>query len=726
MEDKSRAGAVIISLLALGISHAQAQDVIDETTDIAPSQDMTAEDPPRQTDGGPVVLDAISVTARRREENVQDVPVSVTAIPAEDLSPGRATALEDLGQVTPNAMAGFSNGAQFTIRGVGGMALTGLDRQQGVGVFMDDVYMSRTWSAPYMLSDLEGAEIVRGSQSLLYGKNTIGGSVNMRTRNPGHDYDGFAEVSGGRFSRWNASVGQDVSLNEDVAMRFFMTGGRDEGYVKNTTTGDDEIDMNSIAGRWTTLADLTDDTSLRFVLDATWLDDDGRVPFVEVPLAKDFKSDLDQRSARNLLQGGVTAKLEHAFDFGDLTSISSVRGYAYDLILDGDFSPASMFMQGQVENQYQMSQEVRLESRLKDKPEAGDLDWRVGLFYMYENFDGRQVYDMAGNSLESGGTNVMQLETDTYSTFGELTYHLTSDFEVHGGIRHSLETKTGSVAEYAPSGTLFFGNGMPRSSGEETVSFTNFSPEFGLSYQVAPELKVFGRVSRGFKSGGISQFFDADGTANNYDPETAWSYEIGAKSQFLDNRVTVNASAFRIDWTNQQAFIFVDNINRVISNAAKASNMGFELEAAAQVTDDLRFNVNFGYQDAKYEAFKDDITNADYSGDPLPMAPKFSVGGGVDFYRPLYDDVDLFAKADYSFRSDYSFDPSNPYREHPTHLVNSEIGIQIGDIRGSLWGRNLLNQSYIQESFRNFLVADEDLGVVAEPLSFGASLKVEW
>jgi len=267
---------------------------------------------------------------------------------------------------------------------------------------------------------------------------------------------------------------------------------------------------------------------------------------------------------------------------------------------------------------------------------------------------------------------------------------------------------------------------MPRSSGEETVSFTNFSPEFGLSYQVAPELKVFGRVSRGFKSGGISQFFDADGTANNYDPETAWSYEIGAKSQFLDNRVTVNASAFRIDWTNQQAFIFVDNINRVIGNAAKASNMGFELEAAAQVTDDLRFNVNFGYQDAKYEAFKDDITNADYSGDPLPMAPKFSVGGGVDFYRPLYDDVDLFAKADYSFRSDYSFDPSNPYREHPTHLVNSEIGIQIGDIRGSLWGRNLLNQSYIQESFRNFLVADEDLGVVAEPLSFGASLKVEW
>lgn len=667
-----------------------------------------------------VGLDAIVVTARRRPEFAQQIPVSVTFLPEDALATGRIDSLEYLGNIAPHTVYSNNAGPFYTIRGVGSQGIGGLDQQLGVGVFVDDVFMSRTWAAPSFLTDLSGAEVVRGSQSLLYGKNTIGGAVNLRSTDPGGEFGGMLEATRGNFGFWRLKAAQDIAVSDAFSLRGFVTTTQSTGYIDNIVTGTTDADTDSIAARVTALADLGPDTTLRISLDGERIRDDGRIPYTTTDLALNFETNLDTVPFRDLDRGGATIRLDHAFAGADFTSISALRAYEFDLFLDGDFGPAPELIQGQQEEQWQFSQEFRLSSRGDSDTVAGDLNWRLGVYYLHEDFEGRQVFDVVGTTFDTASRNALKTNTDTISVFGELAYQISDRLELIGGARYTYEREEGDIEIASPSGNFFFGPGLTT---DGDTDYSNVSPEAGLNFEATPGVLAYVRVSRGFKAGGISQFVNPDLSANIYDPELAWSYEGGVKATLLDNRLTLNASAFHIDWKDQQAIVFVNAFQRVISNAASATNTGAELEAMYQISDELLFYGNVGYQDGQYETFVDEIVGADFSGNDLPYTPKWTGAAGMRWERPISSSASLFANADYSIRSSHSFDPLGAFRQGTNNLLSAEAGFQLRNIRASIWGKNLLDETYLREYFG---FSGQDFGVASEPLTFGGSVAVTW
>ncbi len=661
-------------------------------------------------------LAPIVVTARRRDEQIQNAPVAVTAIPADELSKGKVANLEDAAARAPNVLFN-GQGGPFSIRGVTSLGISGgVDRQPAVGLFVDDVFLARPLGYPFLLEDLERVEVVRGSQTTLYGKNTIGGAVNLISREPGNAMGG--EVS--------ATIGTDLDRRfkaafetpiegTDWAIRTSAAWSGMDGYINNIPTGSDVSDTNFFSGRTVLTGKIGDDTDVKIIADFTRDRSDGGLWYAPLPLAFDHKSEHDYDAENRVAAGGLSVRLDHAFDSFDLTSITAIRGHDMSQFLDGDFTSSPAIVQGQTEEQRQFSQDLRFSSN-------GDGPWRwaAGLFYMHENFNGTQYFDMASVPRALMSRDVFEQKANTFSAFAEVGYFVTPELELAAGARYTYDHKRTSSEISSPSGTFYFG---APGAVDDSVSFNNLSPEISATYHVSEGNIIFGKISRGYKSGGISPYIEADGSANKYDPEETTSYEIGAKATSADGRYALAASLFYTDWKDQQAVIYTTPFTRVYRNAAAATSKGFELEASAQLTDELKLLGGYGYTRASYEDFVDDVMGMDYSGNPLPFAPKHSFNAGLRWQHEFADAVLLTAGLDYTYRSSYSFTSDNGYRQSPTHIVDAHIGIEKDGWSALVWAKNLTDETYLKNYFN---YSGTDMGAAAPGRTVGITLSKKW
>ncbi|MEM1384184.1 MAG: TonB-dependent receptor, partial [Pseudomonadota bacterium] len=643
---------------------------------------------------GAVVLDPLTVTARRRPEDSQEAPAAVTVVQREDIGLGNIDTLEDVAFEAPNTVFN-EQGGPLTIRGIGSLGIAGgVDRQPGVGVFLDDVFIARPFGYPSFLNDTERVEVVRGSQATLYGKNTIGGAVNLVTRDPGPVLSVEAEGSLGLDRQFEALTGRvtaafDAPLGlprtgNGLGIRGYASWTGSEGYIENDTGNGTETvsDIDTLTTRLVLAGQIGDATRVRISTDYSRERDDGGLWFAPLPLALDFKATHDFPGTSEVDIAGVTARVDHDFGEVDLTSITAFRGHELETILDGDFTndPGFALGQAQRESQRQVSQDFRFAT------EFGRLGLRGGFFYMREWFEGDQFFDFASFPIEEWSRTTFDQTTDTVSVFGEASYAITPALEVVGGLRYTFDRKDTVSQTASPTGTFFLGApGLVA----ETVSFNDVSPELSLSYAVTDDALLFAKASRGFKSGGISPFIDEGGTANRYDPERTTSIEVGAKTLWLADRLRVNGSVFYIDWEDQQQVIAITPTTRVIRNAASSRSFGVELEGAFQITENLLATGNYGYLNAEYEEFVDTVLGRDFSGNPLPYSPEHSAGMGLRWSQPVAAGISLNAGVDYSFRSSYSFNPDNLFRQDPTHLVDARIGVSGETWSATLWAKNL-------------------------------------
>lgn len=665
---------------------------------------------------GETVLDTITVTARRREEKIQDAPVAVTAIQGDDLGKGRTDTMEDAAFKTPNVLFN-GQGGPLSIRGVTSLGIAGgVDRQPAVGMFLDDVYLARPMGYPFILEDLERVEVVRGSQATLYGKNTIGGAVNLISREPGDRTGGEVSATIGTDleSRFKAAFETPVE-GTSWAVRGVGSWSGNRGYITNLATGGDVSDTNLFSGRFVATGEVGDATRVKIIGDYTRDNSDGGLWYAPLPLAFDHKAIHDFEPENSAESGGVSVRVDHDFEAATLTSITAVRGHAMEMYLDGDFTATPYIGQAQVENQSQFSQEFRLSS-----PEGERFRWSGGLFYMHERFKGTQYFDFSSLPRDLWSRDVFEQSSDTVSVFGEAGYFVTPEFELSAGARYTYDRKSTTSEISTPSGTYMFGT-PGRAEGD--VSFSNISPEVAATYHFSEGNIAYAKVSRGYKSGGISPYIEADGSANSYDPETTTSYEIGAKATSADGRYTLAASLFYIDWKDQQAVIYTTPFTRVYRNAAAATSKGFEIEGTAELTDGIGLRLGYGYTNASYDDFVDSVMGKDYSGNPLPFAPRHSVTAGLAFERELGNGALVKAGLDYTFRSSYSFTSDNGYRQSPTHLVDARIGVEKDGWSATLWAKNLTDETYLKNYFS---YSGTDMGVAAPGRTIGITLAKAW
>jgi len=707
--------------------------------------------------------DVIVVTARRREERLLDVPLSVSAISGEALAKTGTLEITQIAQEVPNLTLEVSRGTNTTltafIRGVGQQdPVAGFEA--GVGLYVDDVYLNRPQAAVLDVYDVERIEVLRGPQGTLYGRNTIGGAIKYVTRRLPSEPEFKVRGTYGSYDQAELLVSGSVPLSDSLRIGASATRLSRGGFGDNLVQpGVENYNKDVWGGR----ATVEFDNGPVFVrLSGDYIKDtsDPRQGhrlitslFTGAPVLDNV---YDTRSGLNVVDQEVEAyggALTVAVEVSDTITLKSITGYREDKSttpIDFDSLPGADLDVPAIYNNDQFSQELQL------LYESDKLNGVLGAYYLDAN--AFTAFDVAlfttGDLLfflnplsDLRGLNAQTLGdvgTKTWSVFGDFTYDITDQFSVSVGGRYTNDKRTSRILRTTfvrGFSDLFDGTGIPiavTSDFRGSQTFKKFTPRASISYQPNENHNFYFSYSQGFKGGGFdprgqstqapdlngSGARDADDIFNflSFDPETVDSYEIGWKASLLDNRLNIAVAAFKGDYSDVQIPGSVgfdstgDGINDsfagITSNAASADVNGLEFEGRALVGRDFagpgsRFNVNWsvGYLDAKFNTFIDALGNDVADQRVFQNTPEFTVNAGFDLGLPVASGmVDFLGSV--SMRSDASqFEVRNAFLDQDGFsLVNASIVYSDDADRFSIGvhGKNLFDKRYIVSGY-NFV-----------------------
>jgi iron complex outermembrane recepter protein len=612
---------------------------------------------------GETGLEEIVVTAQRRAQNLQEVPIAVSAFSAAELENRGVTETLDLIQYVPNLFGsnntGLGSANAYYLRGLGNTE-TIATFDPPVGTYIDDVYISRQNANNFGFFDVERVEVLRGPQGTLFGRNTTGGAVNVILKKPGEEFAGFAEVGYGRFEKYMFRASVDLPFGEDFGVKLSGYYQDDKGYVKNVTTGDRLNDNDGSGLRAGVRFDISDTITWNFA--AAYVRNDGEnllnfdcnpaaptqckgrfvttglrenvatgsqfAPLVisgrkanydlanetdNTLLTSNFQVELGDQTL-NFITGVVNLKQQFALDFFDgrggpnlAAPNPPVRGFprgGFSILNDAEHE--------------QFTQEIKLTGELF----GGFVDYVTGL-YIYDESNRTDFADVFSIFIPNvpGGLGLLladrTLDNDTKATAGyaQVDFNLTDQLTVTGGIRYTDEKKTFSLFDNRPTcndGTieatcldnsrLVAANGTVIPRTQKTDLWT---PRVAVNFEPNDDMLLFASATRGFKSGGWNARATTPTQFLPFGPEKAWNYEAGFKSDWLDNRLRFNVTAFYLDVTDLQtpsAFVAPNGtISFITRNFADYENKGVEVEFNVIPFEGLNLYANAGFQDDKYK-----------------------------------------------------------------------------------------------------------------------------
>ena len=656
------------------------------TTTVALAQD--AAPPPAADEAGKI--EKVTVTARRTKENQQKVPASVSSFSEKSLDRIGATDVTGLQGAIPNANIaqgrGSSNATNIYIRGVGQPdALQTFD--PAVGVYVDDVYLSRIRGTQFELMDIERLEVLRGPQGTLYGKNTIGGALKVITRRPTDESKGAASFTVGSYGELVGNGTISGGLTDTLAASASLLIGSRDGYVENPVTDAEYNDRGVGAGRVKLAWDPSEDFQLDVSFD--YAEEDAAlnvgqatntlttilgVPLLVVP-ATPPEFNFETRTTPGLPNstemthwGGSASATWDLDDAWTLRSITAYRELQNRDYVDID---ATQLELGDVlvdVDQNQTSQELQLLY-------AG-TNWQLvsGLYYLRENIVSHQeayADDYLGGFL--GGNTFLRtvdddLQTTSWAAFANAVFALTDTVNLSTGIRYTEEEKEYFRTTSTFSNSALF-NGTFAFS--RTESWENVSPMVSLDWQANDNTLLYARYATGFKSGGFNGRANAAGEDQPYDPETLDSYEVGVKSDWADGTVRTNITAFYNDYTDFQARVSrsvtsptqpIPAIDFAVLNAGGLEIYGAELEFLAYPVPELRLDASIGYLHAEYTEFfevRAGPVTIDRSWQTPAFSPEWTMRFGSQYEWSLGDMGSLTLGAAARFRSEMALAVDN-------------------------------------------------------------------
>ncbi|WP_114392382.1 TonB-dependent receptor [Oleisolibacter albus] len=705
---------------------------------------------------GTSTMDEIVVTARRRSETLQDVPVSVSAFTAEALDLKGSPDITALQQSTPNLTMQVARGSNSTliafIRGVGQQdPLWGFE--PGVGLYVDDVYIARPQGAVLDIFDIERIEVLRGPQGTLYGRNTIGGAVKYVTRRIGDEASATLKLNVGSYEQRDVIGSFGTPIGDKVALGGAFAVYRRDGFGRNLTTGAEHYNKDINAGRLSLELTPTEDIFIRLAADKT--DDRSNArhghrerPFtvgaVTYPVLEDeydtyagLGDDNDVENKGVSLTGEWTVN-----DSVTLKSVTAYRKGQTDTSIDFDNLPQPFLDVPAYYKDDQLSQELQV------LYEGEKLQGVAGLFYMDATASGAfDTIASVATTLTSG-----EVKTKSYAAFADASYEVLPDLSLSLGARYTIDDKEGSVfrAVYTGIRSPELG-GTPRAPTQIRTDYDNdktfrqFTPRASLSYKINPDLTVYGSYSKGFKSGGFDMRGDAllsPRTVEGYGPEKIESYELGAKGTFFD-RLTLNAAGFYSVYKGQQisSQVAIPNttplqIQSLIENVGETDLKGFELEGELRILPSLTATGVVGYIDSK---FKDFITYNAVLGQEVDVSdsrvlqntPHWSTNFSLRYTHDLPEGAGALAlTGTYSHRSAYSlFETPNPLLDENGYTLwdASLVWTSASDTwRVGLHGRNLGNARYRVGGYPFGAIAASDIGFYGPPRTYTLSLEARF
>jgi len=723
-------------------------------------------------------IEEVVVTAQHRAQSIQDVPITVTAISAAELEAGNIFDIGSIAYNVPGMTLGeFAPGqALISLRGVGS-ADDGAGLDNSVALFLDGIYMGRSAGTNFDMFDLERIEVLKGPQGTLFGRNAIGGAINVITAKPTQETVGKAALTLGSEGILRYQGLFSGSLSENLAGKLVVNHREHDGFVRNTLLNKDvqDEDYSSVRGQllWTT------DNS-EWLLSADYMEDDrgdiGRAPIVNgnfdyigaaVSLGAGrpgtTASPTDGFNAREA--GGISLQGDMNYATGKLTSITGVRSTETDwempsvgAPLGGGFNLAAGVFGADVVDDIEeeidtFSQEFRWTSELD-----GNFNYVAGLYYFTEDTDRQEQFRIDRNTVATGQVVVgnewtrTQNETTSYAVYGQGSWDLTEQWKVTLGARYTKDdrdyiasaTNCGLSDEeilsagFADTSNCIFGGNRVGSSlrivaeafiAPASDDWDDFSPMLSVQYRPNDNVMYFGTVSTGYKSGGFAGSQGVQSAATNpVDPEGVTNFELGFKGDFLNNTLRLNGTVFMMDYEDLQVVRFGPVPNSVFgtfqtTNIGSADISGLEMDFAWYATDRLRISGNYSYLDTEAN---DLILNgfagpSDFSGLPLRQSPENSYSLTMNYNLPT-------ASGEYDFRVQFNHQDEQHFdfasigdTISPSHdLIDARISWKSNDEKYAvaLWGQNIGDEEYVSHSYR---IGPGTIGVWGAPATYGVT-----
>ena len=661
-------------------------------------------------------LETIIVTSQKREENIQDVPASITALSEIQIEDAGIQEMEDLGFYTPNlyiGKAGNNAELQPVIRGM----YNRMNPNPTVGFYVDDVAYSRHMAFDADLSDIERIEVLKGPQGTLFGRNTEAGVIRIITKKPGNIWEGKASLTYGNYNTQEYSAVARGPLVDDTL--FFGISAKQyfsDGYFENTCLGTDEVeDRDDLSGRATLR--WTPTQAWDIILNANAKQSEGGF-FAFAPIGEmTHDINLDYPGAIENDLYGQSLHVSFEGDRFNFTSITAHRDGDLSEEYDMDATSADNYRADYGQDHGQWSQEIRFASPKSAKV----FKWLLGAYFLNEDFDVDLTYDYRQGYPSYGipaykSATLTELDTTNYAFFGQATYTLWEKLGLTAGLRYENDKKEFTGSKY--NSPDVYGTGITEVEAEKTLEV--WLPKFAVDYHFTQDVMGYASVARGYTAGSFNDLDDSV-LGVPYDAEFSWNYETGLKTAWLDNRLILNLTAFYIEWEDKQVFIHTGATSALFKNATEATNKGFELEALVRPVPGLELVGAIGYTDAEYGQWE---SGEDYEGNKLEMAPDFSYNLAAQYRYILSDSATLFCRLELQHVGDFYHDLDNEVKESAYSLVNARVGYEGEFSRLNvslyLWAKNLFDEEYATGAF-----GSDTMGWFARagnPQTFGVTL----
>ncbi|MFU8765036.1 MAG: TonB-dependent receptor [Haliea sp.] len=703
-------------------------------------------------------LEEVMVTAQKRQESIQDVPIAVTAITGDVIASQNITSLTGMNNSLPNVQINtFSNSpdsAVFSIRGVG---VNDADPYVGttVSVVVDGVVVGVNTAALLSLFDIERVEILRGPQGTLFGANTTGGVINVMTKQPTGEHGGEAQVVAGNYGRMDVNLAYNFPITDSVAGKVSMLHTSHDGYFKNLLDGQDlgSQDVTSLRGYLKYDRDNYDATLIgEYVRTRNGaqtnlnISDETQVLFVpgetggEPRFERGQSAGLPDQNHRDTYSLTLTQNLDTSI--GDWVSITNYREYDHDLFSDDDATTLQLLQTRRNIEHWQFSQELRNSFDISDR-----LRMVAGGFFLAQEYDLDQGGTLDGFAPGLGQPQTQSQENWTASLFAQAYYDLSDRLTLQAGLRYAHE-ETEAVSTTAltftttPGGLASFDDpqipgSLVRAEGKD--SWDEIGYKIGLDYSLDDNTMVYGYYARGFKSGGFVGRIAFPEDIGPFDPEYLDTIELGVKADLLDGNVRANLALFYNDYTDMQVtqnITFPSGANSAtIQNAGEATSQGAELEVTSYFSDSWLVNLAVAYLDAEYDEYDTQAPNpvtgalepVSFAGNPLTNAPRWSGNISTNYSLPVASGVaDLFLQVTHSSSKVSNFTNFPQELVSEITLLNAKMSWTPANEQWTvgLYGRNLTDKEYFMQ--KQWFTPSFGIANMGAPREFGVDFAFNW
>lgn len=721
-----------------------------------------------------LVLEEIVVTAQKRVQSLQDVPIAVQAISADTLEQNTVVSISDLGNMSPGLSIGNSvqDGAEIAIRGIGTSVL-GIGFDQSVPLYLDGVYLGRGFDLIGDLMDVQQVEVLKGPQGTLFGRNAAAGAINVTTRQPSQDTEGKIRIGAGSDDLKTVQAMYNTAISDDIFFRVNGSVRQRDGWQQNLDGGDDLYEQDQTTVRGKLLWDAADDLAVELTADYSNVDNTQGGYLIGKATPSIPTHDIDSESAPSttlLLDGslakpytkrsssGYSAKVTWDMSHGlTLSSITSYRTADLEMqVGNGSLTVAVPFnnLPLLVDKFDIETDEYSQEFRLSGITEFAD--WFAGVNYYKSKASQIETLALPALAVAVGaplqGTygddgQDSDVDTESYSVFGDVIWHLNDEFNLTAGLRYSYDEKTATFNSFPQRLGILFASVPGDFAGNPTQDSSDWDDVSGrvvVDYQLSDNAMIFAGISQGYKSGGYGTTTGpavaASGNAfTPYDKETTTNCEGGIKSTLMEGRLRLNASVFYTEFENYQLQIadLEQPGTSLDLSAPQAESHGVDLEVAFVASESLNLNLSVGYLETE---FSEDVRAEDDSiaipeGQDLLRAPRWTTTAGLDYVINLSDIGDLRFNATYTYRTSQRLsnspassltsatvlaagDPGIVITESDNEsgsygLLNARLSLLSADETWelALWGTNLTDKAYRDDD--NSAVANAVLGALS-------------